>query len=104
MTLIGQRMEILLNVISNSKQVSDYAKEFPRRHWSFLGPGNEEMVWTYAHEPEGKCDQQANQMVDQFHQNGHSFFQGTCALDRGVLKRKSGRKLFTSRRTRRTLN
>ena len=28
--------------ILNASEVSDYAKEFPRGHWSFLGPGNEE--------------------------------------------------------------
>ena len=34
MTLTGQRMEILSGeFISNSKQVSDYAQEFPRGQW-----------------------------------------------------------------------
>ena len=28
--------------ISNSKQVSDYAKEFQQGHWPFFGPGKEE--------------------------------------------------------------
>ena len=78
--------------VSNSKQVSDYAKEFPRGHWSFLGPGNEEKWFgTYAHKPEGKWHQQANQMIDQFQQSGHPIFRGTHALDRVVLMRGWGR-------------
>ena len=78
--------------IWTSKHVSDYAKEFPRGHWSFLGPGNEEKWYgTYAHKPEGTRDQQGNQTIDQFQQSGHPIFRGTSALDRGVLKRQSGR-------------
>ena len=33
----------------------------------------------------------ANQMIAQFQQNGHPVFRGASALDRGTLKRKSGR-------------
>ena len=29
-----------IECISNSKQVSDYAKEFQRGHWSLFGLGN----------------------------------------------------------------
>ena len=46
---------------------------------------------TYAHKPDGKWNQQANQMMDEFQQSGHPIFRGTRELDRGVLKRKSGR-------------
>ena len=43
------------------------------------------------HKPEGRWDQQANQMIEQFQQSGHPIFRGTSALDRGTLKRQSGR-------------
>ena len=46
---------------------------------------------THAHKQDGKWEKQANQMIDQFQQSGHPIFRGTIALDRGVLKRKSGR-------------
>ena len=81
MTFIGQRI-----------QVSDHTKEFQRGHWSFLGPGKEEWYGTYAHKPEGRWDQEANQMIDQFVQSGHSMFRGT-------IEAKIRKKLFTSRRT-----
>ena len=48
----------------------------------FLGPGDEENWYgTYAHKPEGRWDQQANQMIEQFQQSGHPVFRGISALD-----------------------
>ena len=78
--------------ISNAREVSDYAKEFQRGHWSFFGPGDEEKWYgTCNYKPEGKWDQQANQMIEVFAQSGHPVFRGTSALSRGTLKRKQGR-------------
>ena len=38
--------------ISDSKQVKNYAKRFPRGHWSFFGPGDEEkQSRTYTYKP-----------------------------------------------------
>ena len=54
--------------------------------------------------PEGKWDQQANQMIDQFQRIGHPICRGTCALDRGVLKRKSWRNTIHFTADSRTLN
>ena len=38
----------------NSQTVANYARRFPRGHWSFLGPGSEEK-WhgTYTNRPDG---------------------------------------------------
>ena len=38
------------------------------------------------HKPEGRWDQQANQMIQQIQQSGHPVFRGTSALNRGTLK------------------
>ena len=46
---------------------------------------------TCNYKPEGKWDQQANQMIEVFAQSGHPVFRGTSALSRGTLKRKQGR-------------
>ena len=47
--------------LSNAREASDYAKEFQRGHWSFLGPGDEEKWYgTCNYKPEGKWDQHAN--------------------------------------------
>ena len=78
--------------ISNSREVSDCAKKFQRGHWSFVGPGDEEKWYeTCVYKPEGKWNQQADQMIASFAQSGHPVFRGTSALSRGTLKRKPGR-------------
>ena len=73
-------------------QRSDYAKEFQRGHWSFLGPGDEEK-WcgTCNYKPEGKWDQQAHQMIEVIAQRSHPVFRCTSVLSRGTFKRKQGR-------------
>ena len=41
--------------------------KFPRGHRSFFGPVDEEKWYgTWNYKPEGKWDQQANQMIDVF--------------------------------------
>ena len=83
---------------SNSEQVKNCAKRLPRGHWSFLGPGKKEK-WhgTHTHKSEGKWNSIAAEMVEHFKESGHPFFRGISALNRGVRKRKGGRR-FTSRR------
>ena len=46
---------------------------------------------TCTYKPDGKWDQQTNQMIELFAQRGHPVFRGTSALHRGTLQRKSGR-------------
>ena len=65
-------MDIILNVPLNAREVCDCAKMFQREHRSFFGPGNEEKWYgTCVYKPDGKWDQQANQMIELFAQSGH---------------------------------
>ena len=78
--------------ILDAREVSDYATKFQRGHWSFLDRGNEgKWYGTCVYKPDGKWDKQANQMIELIAQSGHPVFRGTSALNRGALKRKSGR-------------
>ena len=86
-----------LHCIVNSKEVRDYAKRFRRGHWSFFGLGDEENgMGTYCHKPEGKWENEADQMIKDFAESGHPIFRGTGALNRGILKRKGGRNTIHS--------
>ena len=68
--------------ILNAREVSDHAKKFQRGHWSFLAPGDEEKWYgTCVNKPDGKWDQQANQMIELFAQRGHPVFRGMSALN-----------------------
>ena len=50
---------------SISEKVRNYAKMFPRGHWSFLGPGEEETWYgTHTYKPEGKWNTTADVMVE----------------------------------------
>ena len=77
---------------SNSGQVKGHARRFPRGHWSFPGPG-EENTWygTHTYKPEGKWNEVADLLVNNFKESGHPIFPGISALNRGILKRE-GRK------------
>ena len=76
-------MENSLHCIVNSKEVRDYAERCLLSegvgHSSVL---EEKLFGTYSHEPEGKCDNQANQMIKHFADSGHAMFRGTNALNR----------------------
>ena len=77
--------------ISNSEQVTDYAKRFSRGHWSFLGPGDDEKWYgTLSYTPEGN-DSIATEMVGHSKETGHPVFKGISALSRGILRRKGSR-------------
>ena len=41
--------------VSSSDMVRDYAKKFRLGHWSFLGLGEEEIVWLTFCKLEGQC-------------------------------------------------
>ena len=55
---------------SNSHEVPNYARRFPRGHWSFLGTGSE-MKWygTYSDKPDGVWDKTAEEMMIEFLEN-----------------------------------
>ena len=80
--------------IANSTLVSSFAKRFPARHWSFLGPGSETKWYsTYSDRPQGEWDGVAELMMIQFREIGHPVFRATSPLSRGTLKSKGGGKL-----------
>ena len=76
-----------------SLTVADYARKFPRGHWSFLGPGSEEK-WdgTYTDNPDRSWDRMAEEMMANFSGSGHPRFRVTSAFERGELGCKRGGK------------
>ena len=77
--------------ISNSEKVKNYAKRFPRGHWTFLGPGDEKKWYgTLSNPLEGKWGSIAAQMVVRFKETNHPVFKSISALSR-TLKRKNNR-------------
>ena len=79
---------------SSAQLVSLYAKRFPARRWSFLGPGSEKKGYsTHEYNPQGEWDRVAEQMMLTFAESKHPVFRCTSPLSRGVLKSKGGGKL-----------
>ena len=77
----------------NSQTVADYARRFPRGHWSFLGPGSEEMWYgTCTNRPDGSSNQSAEIMMANFSDSGHPIFRASSAFERGDLRSKGGGK------------
>ena len=74
--------------------MSVFAKRFPARRWSFLGPGPEKKWYSAYHErPRGEWDGVAELMMIKFGESGHPIFRATSPLSRGTLKSKGGAKL-----------
>ena len=65
--LIGQGKGKFFRLCSTSEKGRDYAKRFPRGHWSFLCPA-EENTWyeTHTYKPDGKWNEVADLMVENF--------------------------------------
>ena len=79
---------------ANATLVSLFAKRFPARRWSFLGPGSEKKWYsTYNERPRGEWDRVAELMMIRFGESGHPVFRATSPLSRGMLKSKGGGKL-----------
>ena len=73
-------------------KVKNYARRFPLGHWSFLGPGEKDKVYgTRNDKPEGKWNVTADLKVRNFEGSGNAVLRATSALDRGFLRKKSGR-------------
>ena len=69
---------------NNSKTIEEYARRFPRGHWSFLGPGSEKKWYgTYDRKPDGSWDRIAEKMLLNFAGSCHPILRGTSALERG---------------------
>ena len=80
----------------NSSRVAHCARKFPKGHWSFRGPGNEEKWYaTLAYKPNGACNRAGEQMMISFAVSGHVVFRGTSLLSRGALKREERRRHIT---------
>ena len=62
-------------VKNNSKRVEEYARRFPRGHWSFLRPGSEKK-WhaTYKSKPNGCWGLIAEKMMHNFQKSDHPIF------------------------------
>ena len=76
----------------NSQTVANYARNFPRGHWSFLGLGSEEKWYgTYTDKPDG-WDRMGEEMMLNFSGSGHPMFRSSIAFERGELRSKEGGK------------
>ena len=76
-----------------SQAVAEYARKFPRVHWSFFGPGSEEKWYgTCSHKPDGSWDRMAEEMMANFSRSGHPIFRASSAFERGELPSKGGGK------------
>ena len=89
-TLCGKLKETKHDVNTIHSQVAEYARKFPRGHWSFLEPASEEK-W-YAHKPDGSWGRMAEQMLANVSRSGHPMFCASSAFARGELRSKGGRK------------
>ena len=64
----------------NSQTVADYARRFPRGHWSFLGPGSEKKWYgTYSDNPDGVWEKSAADMMLEFGETIHPLFRASSA-------------------------
>ena len=68
-----------------SVEVTNYARRFPRGHWSFLGPGSGKR-WCGTCKPDGDWDRIAERMMMNFAESGHPVFRAASALERGELR------------------
>ena len=60
-------------------------------HSSVLEKKESKWYGTHTYKPEGKWNEVADLLVDNFKESGHLAFRGMSALNRGILKRESGR-------------
>ena len=78
---------------NNSRAVANYARRFPRGHWSFLGPGSEKKWYgTFSEKPDGSGDKTVEDMMLELAETIHPMFRASIALERGELRSKGGGK------------
>ena len=95
MTLHCKKTETKKGV--NSQTVADYARRFPRGHWSFLGPGSEAKWYgTHTNKPDGSWNRMAEKMMMNFSASGHPIFRASSAFERGYEAREEARSQYTS--------
>ena len=65
---------------ANSVNVAAYARKFPQRRQSFLGPGCEKKWYgTHTQKPDGEWDRTAESMMLNFAESRHPVFRATSA-------------------------
>ena len=69
------------------------ARKFGIGQWSFIGPGSEKKWYSAENSPQGAWDNNAEEMLLEFPESGHSIFRVTTPLSRGILKSKGRGKL-----------
>ena len=90
---MSMHKEIQKYVNTIHRQVANYARKFPRGHWSFLEPG---WYGTYTDKLDESWDQTAENMMKNFSESGHPLFRASSAFGRGELRSKGGGKKFFS--------
>ena len=83
----------------NPQTVANYARKFPRGHWSFLGPGSEKKWYgTNTDKSDGSWDKIAENMMTNFADSGHRLFRASSAFEReeNHVAKEEARSLFTS--------
>ena len=92
-TLNGKQKETNNNVNAIHRQLRNYARGFPRGHWSFLGLGSEKnWCGTYTDRPDGSWDRTAEEMMENFSRSGHPISRASSAFTRGELRSKGEEK------------
>ena len=81
---------------NNSKTIKQYARGFPRGHWSFLEFRSEKKWYgTYYHKPDGSWDRTAEKMLLNFAETNHPVFRGTSALERRIERQSKWKEVNT---------
>ena len=78
---------------SHAHKVADYARRFPRGHWSFLGLGSEKKWYgSYPDKSDGVWHTTAEDMMLEFAETIHAVFRASSVLEGGELRSKGGKK------------
>ena len=78
---------------SNSLEVADYGRRFPRSYWSFLGLASEKKWYgTHSDKPDGVWDKTTADMMLELAEAVHPVFRSSSALKRRELRSKGGGK------------
>ena len=83
----------------NSQTVAEYARRFPRGHWSFLGPGTEKTWYgTCTDKPDGSWDRVAEEVMLNISDSDHPTFRASSAFERRITKQRREKEVNTLQR------
>ena len=92
-SLYGMQKEMKNYVKIVQKRFEEYARRFPRGHWSFLGPGSGKKWYaTYSSKPNGCWDRTAEKIMQNFRRSGHPIFSLCQSLGERTIKKQRRRK------------